>query len=90
MVALHDITSCLPDKSDTEQRQAKDFLQREFLHVVTLEMSLGDALQSFLEHQGECLPVVRSKSDQELLDAVYKTSPLDAYFCLDRAQELHA
>jgi len=47
-------------------------------------------LQSFLEHQDEGLPVVRSKSDPKLLHTVYKTSLLDAYFCLDRAQELHA
>ncbi|AMP10572.1 CBS domain protein [Collimonas arenae] len=90
VVALQDITSCLLDKNDTEQRQAADFLRREFLHVVTPEMSLGEALQSFLDHQGERLPVVRSKSDPELLGAVYKTSLLDAYFRLDRSQELHA
>jgi CIC family chloride channel protein len=90
VVALQDITSCLLDNSDTEQRQAADFLRREFLHVVTPEMSLGEALQSFLDHQGERLPVVRSKNDPELLGAVYKTSLLDAYFRLDRAQELRA
>ncbi|SFD04703.1 ClcB-like voltage-gated chloride channel protein [Collimonas sp. OK412] len=90
VVALQDITSCLLEKSETQEKVAADFVRREFLHVVTPEMSLGDALQSFLDHQGERLPVVRSHEDPELLGAVYKTSLLDAYFRLDRSKELHA
>jgi CIC family chloride channel protein len=89
-VALQDITSCLLDNISEESRQnqsAADFLRREFLHVIIPEMSLGEALQSFLDHQGERLPVVRSRDDPELLGAVYKTSLLDAYFQLDRSQE---
>ncbi|MFC5474340.1 ClcB-like voltage-gated chloride channel protein [Paraherbaspirillum soli] len=87
VVALQDITSCLLDKTDTENRLAADFLRKDFLQVVTPGMSLGEALQSFLEHQGERLPVVRSLADPELLGAVYKTSLLDAYFRLDRSHE---
>lgn len=90
VVALQDITSCLLGRADTQDRQAADFLRSDFLHVVTPEMSLGEALQSFLNHQGERLPVVRSKDDPELLGAVYKTSLLDAYFRLDRSRNWHA
>ncbi|MGS0740527.1 ClcB-like voltage-gated chloride channel protein [Glaciimonas sp. GG7] len=87
VVALQDITSALlnktVDKGDTEQRVAADFLRREFLHVITPEMSLGMALELFLDHQGERLPIVRSHAEPVLLGAIFKSALLEAYFRLD-------
>ncbi len=83
VVALQDITSTLLNKNETATHQASDFLRREYLHVITPDMSLGKALELFLDHQGERLPIVRSEKDPVLLGAVYKSSLLDAYFRLD-------
>ena len=60
-------------------------MRTHFLHEVTPDMSLGEALQLFLDHQGERLPVIASVEDPRLLGVVFKTSLLDAYFRLDRA-----
>jgi CIC family chloride channel protein len=56
VVALQDITSWLLDKKEPAGRVARDFLRPHFLHEVTPDMSLGEALQLFLDHQGERLP----------------------------------
>lgn len=80
-VALQDVTSALLEKKGGGT--AADFLRRDFLHVITPDMSLGQGLQHFLEHQGERLPVIRSTAEPLLLGAVYKSSLLDAYFRLD-------
>ncbi|MFJ3314535.1 ClcB-like voltage-gated chloride channel protein [Herbaspirillum huttiense] len=85
VVALQDITSWLLDKKEPAGRVARDFLRPHFLHEVTPDMSLGEALQLFLDHQGERLPVIASAEDPRLLGVVFKTSLLDAYFRLDRA-----
>jgi len=85
VVALQDLTSSLVDRQSTDGRQAGDYLRAHFLHEVTPDMSLGEALQVFLDHQGERLPVIASLDDPRLLGVVYKTSLLDAYFRLDRA-----
>ncbi|WDZ98097.1 ClcB-like voltage-gated chloride channel protein [Herbaspirillum sp. WKF16] len=85
VVALQDITSWLLDKKEPAGRTARDFLRPHFLHEVTPDMSLGEALQLFLNHQGERLPVIASAEDPRLLGVVFKTSLLDAYFRLDRA-----
>ena len=85
-VALQDVTSSLLDKKDTGNKTAADYLRRGFLHVVTPDMSLGEGLQRFLDHQGERLPAIRSTEQPILLGAVYKTSLLDAYFRLDRGE----
>ena len=86
VVALQDITSILLDKSDTSGRVAADFLRREFLHVITPDMSLGNALQIFLDHQGERLPIVRSQAEPVLLGAIFKSALLEAYFRLDNVK----
>ncbi|QDZ29032.1 ClcB-like voltage-gated chloride channel protein [Noviherbaspirillum sp. UKPF54] len=83
VVALRDLASVFVDKSAAIARQAKDFLRRDLLHVITPEMSLDDALQRFLTHQGERLPVIQSADNPVLLGVVYKTSLLDAYFRLN-------
>ena len=86
VVALQDITSVLLDKGETENRVAADFVRREFLHVITPEMSLGNALQLFLDHQGERLPIVRSLAEPVLLGAIFKSALLEAYFQLDNVK----
>ena len=85
VVALQDVTSLLLHKKDLESRRAGDFLRAHFLHEVTPDMSLGQALQLFLDHQGERLPVIASSEDPQLLGVVFKSALLDAYFRLDRA-----
>jgi CIC family chloride channel protein len=82
-VALQDVTSSLLDEKNTDGKTAADYLRRGFLHVVTPDMSLGEGLQRFLEHQGERLPAIQSVQQPLLLGAVHKTSLLDAYFRLD-------
>jgi CIC family chloride channel protein len=88
-VALQDVTSSLLEKGEavpdgSAGKTAADFLRRGFLHVVTADMSLGEGLQRFLDHQGERLPAIQSTEQPVLLGAVYKTSLLDAYFRLDK------
>jgi len=84
VVALQDVTSLLLEKHDTEGKCAGDFVRAHFLHEVTPDMSLGEAMQLFLDHQGERLPVIASVADPRLLGVVFKTSLLEAYFRLDR------
>ena len=84
VVALQDLTLALLDQNANKTKQAKDFLRRDFLDVITPEMSLSDALQRFLAHQGERLPVVKSMAEPILLGVDYKTSLLDTYFRLNR------
>lgn len=84
VVALQDVTSVLLDQHAAATKKARDFLRRDFLAVITPEMSLSDALQRFLAHQGERLPIVQSPDDPVLLGAVYKSSLLEAYFRLNR------
>jgi CIC family chloride channel protein len=85
VVALQDVTSLLLDKNDTDSKCAGDFIRSHFLHEVTPDMALGQALQLFLDHQGERLPVIACVEDRRLLGVVYKTSLLEAYFRLDRS-----
>ncbi|HJV82141.1 ClcB-like voltage-gated chloride channel protein [Noviherbaspirillum sp.] len=84
VVALQDLAPVLPDAAAASSRQAQDFLRRDFLAVITPDMSLSDALQRFLTHQGERLPVVQDLNDPVLLGVVFKTSLLDTYFRLNR------
>jgi CIC family chloride channel protein len=79
VVALQRLTSAMLDKQEMESATAADFLQPEFQYI-TPDMSLAQALQCFMAHQGERLPVLRSERDRVLLGVVFKTSLLDAYF----------
>ncbi|GGI53936.1 ClcB-like voltage-gated chloride channel protein [Oxalicibacterium solurbis] len=81
-VALQDLTSVLTGDPSEQKKTAADYLRRDFLPVITPEMSLSEALQRFLTHQGERLPIVQSSTDPVLLGAIYKTSLLDAYYRL--------
>lgn len=82
VVALQDLTLVLTDEQAHGDKTAADFLRSDFLPVITPEMSLGEALERFLTHQGERLPIIQSVDDPILLGAIYKTSLLDAYFRL--------
>src|SRR5690606_16763617 len=81
-VALQDLTSVLTGDPAEQKKTAADYLRRDFLPVITPEMSLSEALQRFLTHQGERLPIVQSTNDPVLLGASYKTSLLDASYRL--------
>ncbi len=84
VVALQDLTSALSDKEEGQGKCAADYLRREHLHVLTPDMPLGEALQHFLQHLGERLPVVQSVDKPVLLGVVYKSALLDACFQLSR------
>ena len=79
VVALSRLTSAMLAKEDLEHKQAADFVQAEF-RCITPDMSLNEALQCFMAHQGERLPVIRGEHDKTLLGVVYKSSLLDAFF----------
>lgn len=87
VVALQDLTAELGGPA-ADTKQAQDFLRRDFLPVITPEMSLDEALQCFLRHQGERLPAVQSIEEPVLLGVVYKTALLEAYFHLNRTDFL--
>lgn len=85
VVAMQDVASLLIEGGESENKCAGDFVRARFLHEVTPEMSLGEAMQLFLDHQGERLPVIASTEDPRLMGVVFKSSLLDAYFRLDRS-----
>ena len=87
VVALQDITSALLEKNSGSTKPAADFLRHDFLHVITPEMSLSQALEHFMAHQGERLPTIECVATPLLLGVVYKSSLLDAYFKLNRADD---
>jgi CIC family chloride channel protein len=76
VVALRDLTSSMQKGSTVPC--AGDLLSDE-ITPLTQDMLLGAALQRFIEHQGERLPVVRSTSDPVLLGVVHKTTLLQTY-----------
>lgn len=78
VVALKDISNDLLTGSGQPDKTAANFVCQE-IKALTPDMSLGSALEHFMTHQGERLPVVRALDDPVLLGAVHKTSLLDAY-----------
>ena len=58
--------------------KAAELLSQE-IRPVTADMSLGEALQRFLEHRGERLPVIESLEHPILLGMVSKTDLLATY-----------
>jgi CIC family chloride channel protein len=85
---MHNINKPLNEDHASATKLAADFLRNDSIGVITPEMSLDEALQLFLLHQGERLPVVESIGHPTLLGVAYKTSLLDAYFRLNRADFL--
>jgi chloride channel protein, CIC family len=81
VVALQDVTSVLVDAAEPQTRTIAKLLREQF-HVLTADMSMSAALQLFLAHQGERLPVVESRDNPVLLGVVYKSWLLDTYFRL--------
>jgi CIC family chloride channel protein len=81
VVRAQDVTSAMVDNRDTASLTAADLLHQEFL-ILTEDQSLGEALQVFLKHQGERLPVVPSEQQPVLLGVVHKTALLDTYYHL--------
>ena len=78
VVALKDISNDLLTGAGQSEKSAADFVCQD-IKALTPDMSLGNALEHFMTHQGERLPVVRAADDPVLLGAVHKTSLLDAY-----------
>ncbi|OIQ63190.1 phosphinothricin N-acetyltransferase [mine drainage metagenome] len=64
--------------SDLAQRCAADLLSDE-ITPLTSDMSLAEALQRFMEHRGERLPVIDSLASPVLLGAVNKSTLLATY-----------
>ncbi|MES2102519.1 MAG: ClcB-like voltage-gated chloride channel protein [Pseudomonadota bacterium] len=84
VVALQDLAAVLDSKAKSDTRHAADFVRHDFLRVITPDMSLSDAFQHFLAHQGERLPAIGSSEDPVFLGAVSKTSLLDAFYQLSQ------
>lgn len=54
----------------------RDVLREDFLHVITPDMSLTEALHRFMQHQGERLPAIDATT-RALLGVIHKSSLLD-------------
>ena len=81
VIHAQDVTLTLADDRDTTTLKAADLLHRDF-PVLKENQGLEEALQVFLRHQGERLPVISSAQQPVLLGVVYKTALLDAYYHL--------
>lgn len=68
----------LSGSDPSQEVRAIELLSQEILPV-TADMSLGEALQRFLEHRGERLPVIESLEQPTLLGMVSKTDLLATY-----------
>ncbi len=84
VVALQDLSAQMMDEVAIRQKHASDFVRPGFLDALTPALPLAEALQHFLVHQGERLPVVQDQDNPVLLGAVHKTSLLDAYVRLQQ------
>lgn len=84
VVALQDLSLVMADKAAGKTMHAADFLRRDFLRVITPDMSLSEAFQQFLAHQGERLPAISAQDEAVFLGTVFKTSLLEAFFQLSQ------
>jgi CIC family chloride channel protein len=75
VVSLHEIKQRLLSPREASPPSAGELMRSEFT-VLTLDVSLGDALQKFLDQGAERLPVVASKDDRRLLGVVSKSDLL--------------
>jgi CIC family chloride channel protein len=85
VVAAQDITAALVERPDVALKPVREFFRADFLYPLLPTMSLDEALQHFLAHQGERLPIVHSVEDPTLLGVICKSALLDAYSRLHRA-----
>ena len=70
--------SAVADMPGLLHKQAADLMVQEVVPI-TADMNLGQALQRFMEHPGERLPVVESLGQPVLLGAVAKSALLATY-----------
>ncbi len=81
VVSAGDVAATLADGRETSALTAADLLHRDFPALIESQ-PLGEALQVFLRHQGERLPVIPAPEEPRLLGVAYKTALLDAYYHL--------
>jgi CIC family chloride channel protein len=63
---------------EAADKQARNFLAKDIEPIVA-DMTLGQALQRFMDHRGERLPVIESLAQPTLLGAVGKSALLATY-----------
>jgi CIC family chloride channel protein len=83
VVHAQNVTLALADEADTANMKAADLLHRDF-PVLKEDQGLREALQVFLGHQSERLPVILSTQQPVLLGVTYKSSLLEAYYRLQQ------
>ncbi|HEX8012445.1 MAG TPA: ClcB-like voltage-gated chloride channel protein [Casimicrobiaceae bacterium] len=74
-IALQEVQPFLFRRGSLPEPRIADLIRRDF-PLLTPDTNLGDALQKFLGHSGERLPVVASDSDRRLLGVVSKSDLL--------------
>jgi len=89
VVALQDMAALLADEEANKSKRAADIMRRDFLRIITPDMSLSAAFQQFLAHQGERLPAIQSMETPVFLGTVFKTSLLEAFFQLSQMDSAH-
>lgn len=88
VVRVQDVADAISRQTDgaiPSSLNAEQLLKRDQIRAVTPETSLGNALEVFVEHKGERLPVVDQR-DATLLGVVYKSSILEAYASLGNGE----
>ncbi|RKF36742.1 ClcB-like voltage-gated chloride channel protein [Paraburkholderia fungorum] len=79
VVPLDSVAADLASLRSPRHMKAVDYLLPDF-HVLTPDMTLGEALRLFLTFPGERLPVVDKQSESPtILGVVHKTALLDTY-----------
>ncbi|HEY2139200.1 MAG TPA: ClcB-like voltage-gated chloride channel protein [Chthoniobacterales bacterium] len=71
-VSLHDIKNYLNTPELAELVIAEDIVRHGF-PVVRPEASLEEAMKTFVDHEGERLPIVSNSSDRRLIGSIAKT-----------------
>jgi len=71
-VSLHDIKNYLNTPELAELVIAEDIVRHGF-PVVRPEASLAEAMEKFVQHDGERLPVVNNPTDTRLIGSISKT-----------------
>lgn len=71
VVSLHDVNQRLLGGGEGKEPAVRELLRTD-MPVLTPQMTLADALQSFFGHRGERLPVVESREAPRLVGAVAK------------------
>ncbi len=84
MIWLVDISEHLQEPALARLVTAAEIL-REQVPILTPASTWMDAMQSFVQHQGECLPVVASRQDHHVVGCLLKT---DLLLALAHAEKL--